>query len=258
MPPVLEARALHKSFGAVIAAADVNVTVAAQEVLGIIGANGAGKTSFVNMVTGHLPPTSGTIRYLGRDITGMSSSEIARLGICRSFQVPQLFPSLPVVDNLLAAIGATETGLRELWRPFRRQANLDQARRLIDRFGLAESANAKAGQLPQGARKLLDIAMATVGTPKVLLLDEPTSGISMDEKFPFMDLLMRSLGEANVTVLFVEHDMEVVERHATRVIAFYEGRVIADGAPHQVLVDPDVRQYVVGTELHRQSVKGAA
>jgi len=257
MAPILETRSLHMTFGAVVAAADVSVAVEAGEVLGIIGANGAGKTTFVNMVTGHLTPSSGEILYQDRDITGMASREIARLGICRSFQIPQLFPGLTVTENLLVAIGAVDSDLKALWRPLRRPATVERARRIIDRYGLTDSAGVNVGLLPQGTRKLLDIAMATVGAPRLLLLDEPTSGISIDEKLGFMEFLVQALSEAGVTVLFVEHDMELIERHSTRVIAFYEGRIIAEGDPGHVLGDPDVRQYVVGPELHRRTARGA-
>jgi branched-chain amino acid transport system ATP-binding protein len=253
MGPVLEAKGLYKTFGAVVAAADIHVAVDEREVLGIIGANGAGKTTFVNMVTGHLKPSRGTIHFLGRDITGLRSRAITQLGICRSFQMPQLFGDLTVLDNLLVAIGLMEGSARSLWRRFRRPGPLALAREMLGRYGLTAYAESRAALLPQGVRKLLDIAMATVKAPKIVLLDEPTSGISVDEKFAIMDTLMAALRAADATVMFVEHDMEIVERYAGRVAAFYEGRIIADGAPAAVLADPDVRQYVVGAELHRRS-----
>jgi branched-chain amino acid transport system ATP-binding protein len=252
MAPVLAARGLHKTFGAVVAAADIDVAVEERECLGIIGANGAGKTTFVNLVTGHLKPSRGTIQFQGRDITDLRSREITRLGICRSFQIPQLFSELTVLDNLLVAIGVMEGAGRAAWQRFRRPDTLALAGATLERYGLSAYADSKASLLPQGVRKLLDIAMAMVKEPKVVLLDEPTSGISVDEKFAIMDTLMAALKAAGATVMFVEHDMEIVERYASRVVAFYDGRIIADGAPAAVLADPDVRQYVVGAELHRR------
>jgi branched-chain amino acid transport system ATP-binding protein len=254
MVPVLEAKGLHKTFGAVIAADDVHVAVAEGEVVGIIGANGAGKTTFVNMVTGHLEPSRGTIHFLGRDITHLPSRVITQLGICRSFQIPQLFGDLTVLDNLLVAIGVMETSARALWQHFRRPEPLALARETLQRYGLTSYAQSKASLLPQGVRKLLDIAMATVKAPRIVLLDEPTSGISTDEKFAVMDTLMTALKAADATVLFVEHDMEIVERYARRVLAFYDGRVIADGPPAETLASPEVRQYVIGSEIHRRTV----
>ncbi|GAB4274745.1 MAG: ABC transporter ATP-binding protein [Deferrisomatales bacterium] len=251
--PVLEAKGLGIRFGGVVAAADVTVRVDEREVVGIIGANGAGKTTFVNMVTGYLKPQTGRIRYLGRDVTPLSPREITRIGIRRSFQIPQVFDEMTALDNLLAALALAPSARRSWWRPLRRPETVEAARRVLERFAIGAFADHEAGLLPQGVRKILDIAMATVEEPRLVLLDEPTSGVSADEKFPVMDTLMGALAEQGVTTLFVEHDMEVVERYAQRVLAFYSGEVIADGSVEAVLADPDVRRYVVGKELHRGS-----
>ena len=259
MPPVIETAGLHKSFGAVVAAADITVSVGKREVVGMIGANGAGKTTFINMVTGYLKPDRGRIRYMGDDITARPPRDITRLGISRSFQIPQLFAGLSVRDNLLVALGLAGSARPDSWRPLKRDETVAAAARILDRYGISAYGTQQAGLLPQGVRKLLDIAMAMIGEPNLVLLDEPTSGISVDEKFAVMDTLMAILGEQGVTVLFVEHDMEIVERYGERVIAFYDGRVIADGPPRDVLAAADVRQYVVGSELHRQgAVSGGA
>lgn len=258
MAAVLEAQNLHRNFGAVIAAEAINIAVDEGEVVGIIGANGAGKTTLVNMVTGYLKPSAGSICYMGRNITALSPREITRLGICRSFQIPQLFTELPVLDNLLIAMGVARSTGRDLLRRLKNADTVDTVLQILERYGIAEYRAQKAGVLPQGIRKLLDIAMAMVGDPKLVLLDEPTSGISTDEKFTVMDTLMGALREHAVTVLFVEHDMEIVERYAHRVIAFYDGRIIADGSAAKVLGNDDVRQYVVGAELHRRGgVRGS-
>jgi branched-chain amino acid transport system ATP-binding protein len=252
MGPLLEARNLCKAFGAVTAADDISVAVAEREVIGIIGANGAGKTTFVNMVTGYLRPDAGSIRYQGRDITRLAPRAIARAGICRSFQIPQTFARLTVLENMLVALNVAKGRGLSWWRPAH-DADLDaDARALLSGFAMLAYLDQRAGTLPQGVRKLLDIAMAMVSEPRVMLLDEPTSGISTDEKHAAMDTLIKVLGERGVTILFVEHDMEIVERYANRVMAFYDGRIIADGAPNQVLADADVRKYVVGGELHRR------
>ena len=252
MEQLLEAQDLHKTFGAVVAAADINIAVGERETVGIIGANGAGKTTFINMVTGYLKPSQGCIRYRGRDITALSPRNVTLLGICRSFQIPQVFAELSVFDNVLVALGIARAVHDGWWRQLRRKDTVDAATGILGRYGIADYSDQKAGMLPQGVRKLLDIAMATAGESKFVLLDEPTSGISAEEKFTVMDTLMGVLREQGVTVLFVEHDMEIVERYAKRVIAFHDGRVIADGAPADVLTDDDVRRYVVGAELHRR------
>jgi branched-chain amino acid transport system ATP-binding protein len=249
---VLETRGLNKRFGAVIAAADIAIAIGPQEVVGIIGANGAGKTTFINMVTGYLKPDSGAILYRDREITALGPRAVTRLGIHRSFQIPQIFPELSVFDNLLVALGiAAETGIT-FWRPLRTPALTERAEEILERYRIDEYRDQAVGVLPQGARKLLDIAMAMVGAPTVLLLDEPTSGISADEKMAMMDTIMAVLAAAEVTVLFVEHDMEVVARYARRVAAFADGAIIADGDPDTVLGDSEVRTTVVGPELHRR------
>ena len=249
--PLLEARGVCKRFGAVTAAADINVAVARDSVVGLIGSNGAGKTTFVNMVTGYLKPSAGEIRFDGRDITELAPRRITQLGVARSFQVPQLFNSLSVCDNLLAAVGIVAAAAR-------RWAHVAVAREragtvtdeMLERFGLAAYRDKPANVLPEGVRKLLDIAMAMVAKPRLLLLDEPTSGVSADEKFGIMDMVAAAVTAERATVLFVEHDMEIVRRYAQRVLAFYDGRIIADGAPAGVLDDGEVRRFVVGEDIH--------
>lgn len=249
MAIVLEARGLNKTFGAVTAASDINVAVEKDSVVGLIGSNGAGKTTFINMVTGYLKPSSGSIVFDGRDITPLSPRLITRLGICRSFQIPQLFSSLTVYENLMTGVGVVFSGGG--WSdasPL--EGTPEQAvETMLERFGLAAYRDKKANMLPEGVRKLLDIAMAMAVKPKILLLDEPTSGVSADEKFVLMDRVMEAVRAQGVTVLFVEHDMEIVSRYTQRILAFYEGRIIADGEPAQVLEDPEVRKYVTG-EAH--------
>ncbi len=246
MGVVLEAVGLSKAFGGVTAVEEVSVAVHAGEVIGIVGANGAGKTTFVNLVTGYLKPDRGRILYLGRDITAHPPREITGLGICRSFQIPQLYVGLTVRENVLIALAARDgEGLRP-WRPLataRREAEADE---VLEPFGLGEYASRPVGELSEGGLKLLDIALSLALGPKVLLLDEPTSGVSSAEKFGVMDTLLHILRSRGVTVLFVEHDMEVVTGYADRVLVFVEGKVIADGPPREVLRDPAVRRGVLG------------
>lgn len=258
MTAILEATALNKTFGAVTAAKDINVAVAKDEIVGIIGANGAGKTTFVNMVTGWLRPSSGTISFDGRDITGLAPRKITRLGICRSFQVAQVFMTATVFDNLMIALGIADShglGALKLLRLAEREARADA---ILRRYRIHEYRDQVAGTLPQGIRKLLDIAMAMVAEPKILLLDEPTSGISVEEKFGLMDIVMSALKEDGVTVLFIEHDMEIVERYVGRVLAFYQGEIICDAPPAEALVDPKVIEFVIGDEPQGQMMRARA
>ena len=257
MAALLEAVGVNKSFGAVTAARNIDVAVAAHEIVGIIGANGAGKTTFVNMVTGWLKPTSGRILFEGRDITGQAPRDITRLGICRSFQVAQVFATASVFDNLLIALGIAEAEGAAALRRLRRPDLADKADALLARYRIAEYRDQRAATLPQGVRKLLDIAMAMVAAPKILLLDEPTSGISSEEKFELMDVVMGALREEGVTVLFVEHDMEIVGRYVSRVLAFYQGEIICDAPPAEALADPKVKEYVIGEDLHDRAAPGS-
>ena len=246
MTPVLSARGLMKSFGAVTAADDVSIDITAGERVSLIGSNGAGKTTFVNMVTGYLKPDAGSIALEGRDVTRLGPRRITRLGVARSFQIPQLAHDMTVLDNMLVAISCSEPGL-SAWSPARSPARREQALALLERFTLQDEAHRRVTELPGGVRKLLDIAMALTGRPKLLLLDEPTSGVSAAEKFPMMDTIVAALAGEPVTVLFVEHDMDIVTRYASRVIAFYSGRVIADDPPDAVLADEQVQRFVTGT-----------
>ena len=247
--PLLSAKGLRLAFGGVKAADGIDLDVMPGEFLAIIGPNGAGKTTFINMTTGYLKPQAGSIKYQGRPIIGLSPRAVVRLGIARSFQLPQLFTEHTVLENAALAIAAHAgfwSPLTPLLRPDRR----DEAMALLERFGLAELANARADTLNEGARKLADIAMAAALQPRLLLMDEPTSGVAAGEKMAVVETLVRVLRDSGVTAVFVEHDMEVVERFADRVAVWSQGRILALGTPEEVLADPVVRREVIGTEAH--------
>jgi branched-chain amino acid transport system ATP-binding protein len=244
--PLLRAAGLEKRFGALVAASALTIDVHAGERVSLIGSNGAGKTTFVNMITGYLKPDAGRIELAGRDITPLDPRAITRLGVARSFQIPQLYPTLTVLENMLVAIACQENRL-SFWQVARRPDAVARADALLERFKLVDQRERLVAELPGGVRKLLDIAMALTGEPQLLLLDEPTSGVSAEEKFPMMDTIMAALGGEALTVLFVEHDMDIVGRHADRVVAFYSGRIIADDVPQVALAADDVRRYVTGT-----------
>jgi branched-chain amino acid transport system ATP-binding protein len=250
--PILSVRDLSKQFGSLVAARDITLDIPSQQTVGVIGANGAGKTTFINMITGHLTPTRGTIHFEERDITGLASRDITRLGISRSFQVAQIFPSLTVFENMCAATSIARAGaafLGHIRTPLRSPESVAAAEASLELFQIAAYRNAIAATLPQGLRKLLDIGMAVAGSPRLLLLDEPTSGISIEEKFDLMQVVMSALRSRRITVVFVEHDMEIVERFAERVLAFYDGTVIVDGTPAATLADPHVQELISGTRV---------
>ena len=254
MSALLSARGLCLAFGGVKAADGINLDVAAGEFLAIIGPNGAGKTTFINMVTGYLRPQAGTIMFDGRPILGMAPRRLVALGIGRSFQLPQLFTEHTVAENLALALAARDG----IWSPLRRlmrPAVRAEADSVLDRFGLLDVGDTPAGALSEGARKLADIAMAVALRPRLILMDEPTSGVAGSEKMAVVGTLVRVLREAAVTAVFVEHDMDVVARFADRVAVWSQGRITTAGPPAAVLADPDVQRDVIGVTLE---ARGAA
>lgn len=257
MSAILETRALTRTFGAVVAAKDLNVSIAQGEIVGVIGSNGAGKTTFINMVTGYLAPSSGDILFDGHSVLGRQPRDITRLGMARSFQVAQLFPKLTVLENALVSLAATEGPRPSLLQPLNTPSRLQQADAIFAEFGVTRYRDSLVSTVPQGARKLVDIAMALVSRPRMLLLDEPTSGVSSEEKFALMDTVIAVVRQLGVTVLFVEHDMEIVARYVTRLMAFYSGEIIADGPPRSVLGDARVQELVVGHHLDVNAIVGA-
>jgi branched-chain amino acid transport system ATP-binding protein len=246
MTEILKTTGLSRYFGAVTAAEDINVTITEGEIVGVIGANGAGKTTFINMVTGYLPPSKGTIDFGGKAIKGLGPRKLMRKGLTRSFQIPQLFLELPVIDNLAIALAASENQQFQMVRPVRTNKRLKAGEDILEQMNISHYRNEMVTAMPQGARKLLDIAIAMLGNPRMLLLDEPTSGVSMEEKYALMDTVMDAVRQRGLTVLFVEHDMEIVQRYVTRVLAFANGIVIKDGPVEEVLADAKVQELVTG------------
>ena len=243
--PLLETSDLQIQFGGVIAASGISLDVMEGETLAIIGPNGAGKTTFLNLCTGYLKPAAGRVLFRGADITARSPRAITRLGIARAFQIPQLFADHTVLENLLLAAAVRD----RVWNPFRRLATLPargEMLKLLDLVGVADLTDQPVGELPEGRRKLIDIAIALALKPRLLLMDEPTSGVASAEKFQIMDILANALAAERVTAVFVEHDMEVVRRYASRVAVWNAGLISHTGPPDAVLNDPDVRRDVIG------------
>lgn len=243
---VLKASDLNKSFSGIVAAKDINVTINQGEIVGIIGANGAGKTVFVNMITGYLKPTSGKIEFLGEDITGIEPRNATHIGLCRSFQISQVFMTMSVKQNLMIAMSLSKKSGKTLLDPIDDEEISKECDNILELYKIKDQSDNIVSTLSQGIRKLLDIAMAVVGNPKVILLDEPTSGVSVEEKFGIMDIVIAALKQTETSVLFVEHDMEIVERYVDRVIAFYQGEIICDAPPKEALSNKKVIEYVLG------------
>jgi branched-chain amino acid transport system ATP-binding protein len=247
MTPILECIDVKKSFGGVLATQGIDLSIAEREVVGVIGANGAGKTTLLNIVSGYLKPSAGRVLFCGDDITGIPPRVLARRGIARSFQIPQLFVRSTARENMMLALALLCEPRSALLQPFSDRDLGARAAIVLESYGLAGHADAIVGNLPQGVRKLLDIAMATCAETKLLLLDEPTSGVGSEEKHGLMKGLAKRFATDGTTVLFIEHDMEIVREYASRVIALYDGRIIADGTAHAVFADPDVKRAIIGT-----------
>jgi len=245
MSALLQVEGLTKFFGAVRAAENLTVRVDEGELVGIVGSNGSGKTTFLNIVTGYLVPDRGRVLLAWRDTAGLPPRRLTRLGVARSFQVPQLYPGLTVLENVLLAVAA-RAGRLGAWRPLHRTSWAGRGAHILERFGLAPYADRWVRELPEGARKLLDIALAFALEPRLLLMDEPTAGVSTEDKFEVMDALAEVIRQSGITTIFVEHDMDVVHRYSRRVLVFDQGMVIADGEPGTVLADPAVRKAVLG------------
>jgi branched-chain amino acid transport system ATP-binding protein len=245
MAALLQTRGLELRFGGVVAADGIDFELQAGERLAVIGANGAGKTTFINMVTGYIKPSAGRISFDGADITALHPRQIVQRGVGRSFQLPQLFLEHTVRESIELAVAARE-GRLGMFRSLANSVDASEIDQALAAVGLSARAADLCRSLPEGHRKLLDVAMALVLRPKLLIMDEPTSGVAADEKHPLMTTIMSALAERRVTAMFVEHDVEIVQRHATRVAAWIAGRIAADGPPEVVMNDPDVRATILG------------
>lgn len=242
---LLSTRGLTLSFGGVVVADGIDFDLFEGERLAVVGQNGAGKTTFINICTGYIRPASGQVFFDGAETTGRNPRQITRLGLGRSFQLPQVFTEHTVRECLLLA--ASSVGKRSgFMRPLARAVDADEVDATLELLQLQRRANDLSGSLPEGQRKLLDVAMALVLRPKLMIMDEPTSGVSSDEKHQLMEVLMQALDERKVTSIFVEHDIDIVRRYATRLAAWIAGRIAADGKPEEVLRDPVVIQNVIG------------
>jgi len=243
---MLETRDLTRRFGGLAAVDRVSLTVERGEVRSIIGPNGAGKTTLFNLITGAISPTSGHILFKGTDVTGLAPPAIFRLGIVRSFQVSHLFPRLTVRQNVEVMVyGRVRSSGSPFARP--RESPAEVQRRVVaalDRLGMADRADQLAGTLSHGDRRLVEMAMALAAEPELLLLDEPTAGMSPEET-RHTAAVLRGLAPA-VTLVIVEHDMRVVMSISDRVSVLHRGRILAEGPPADIRANLDVQAVYLG------------
>ena len=246
MRPLLALERLTRSFGALAALSGVSMTVEAHERRAIIGPNGAGKTTLFNLITGSLAPSAGAILFDGAPIVGLAPHLIARRGLSRSFQRTNLFPRLGVLENLRLAAAAGERGSYDLLGSVGRLVRpLARAREVAEAVGLSARLAEPAGRLSYGEQRQLELGVALATSPKLLLLDEPTAGMSPEETAHMTRLLLGL--PRDVTVLIIEHDMDVVFSLADRITVLHHGEVLAEGTPEVVRADPRVYEVYLGT-----------
>ena len=245
---ILRAEGVRKVYGGFCALDGVSLDVREGEFLSIIGPNGAGKSTLVNLLTGVLRPTAGAVRFKDRDIAGIGPVALARLGLARSFQLVQVFPDLTVLETLQAAVVSRLGRGLKLFASLRRDRDVQAgALEVAELFGLAGRRHVPARHLSQGEKKLLDVASAFALRPEVILLDEPTSGVSTADKTAVMEILIAAGRRIGLrAIVQVEHDMDIVFGYSDRIVALHQGRVLADGPPAAIRADERVLDMVIG------------
>jgi branched-chain amino acid transport system ATP-binding protein len=250
---LLKVENLNKSFGGLTVTQNVNVTLDVGQIHAIIGPNGAGKSTLFNQISGYLRPDSGRILFEGRDITGMAPHKIVKLGIGRAFQRSNIFPRLSTYENVLAAVMSYNGVGWQFWKSTRAYHEQNQrAAHILESIGLAHQSGQLAGKLALGDQKRLEIGLALALEPKLLLLDEPTAGMSTEETESTMNLVSKLVQEFKVAMLFTEHDMSVVFGVSEFIQVLYYGEVIAEGKPQDIARNPRVQEVYLGSDPTRK------
>jgi ABC-type branched-subunit amino acid transport system ATPase component len=247
MSSVLETRGLCKSFGALTVADQINFQLEAGSRHALIGPNGAGKTTFVNLLTGRLTPTSGQVFIGGQDVTALPQAERVRRGLGRTFQINSLFKKMSVLDNVALGVAERLKVADKLWQPARAfKAVRDESMALLEMLGIAADAGLRITDLPYGKQRLVEIAIALGLQPKVLLLDEPAAGVPSMES----DRILQALDAlpADIAILIIEHDMDLVFRFAKRITVLVQGEVLCEGTPQEIAADKRVHQVYLGEQ----------
>jgi len=245
---ILRADKVTKYYGEFRALHEVTLSVQAGEFVSIIGPNGAGKSTLINVLTGLTRPSSGSVRFKDRDIAGIGPVRLAKLGMARSFQLVQIFPDLTVLETVQAAVASRLGRGRRLFASLARDREVhDGALEVVELFGLGARRHVLARQLPQGDKKLLDVASAFALRPEIILLDEPTSGVSTRDKTAIMEILVAAAKRIGLSAIIqVEHDMDIVFGYSDRSVALHQGVVLADATPKDVQADQKLVDMVVG------------
>jgi branched-chain amino acid transport system ATP-binding protein len=245
---LLETVNLKKYFGDTHAVDNVNLTIAEGEFISVVGPNGAGKTSLCNLVSAQLTPDSGKIIFKGSDVTHSSVIERVKAGIARSFQLVNLFDDLTAFDNVALAIFSRDGKIRNMAALAHRDREVTaEADSILDQFELTNKRNETARGLAQGERKLLDVALAYALRPKLLFLDEPTSGVSTRDKDKIMDTIASVVRGEGITAVIIEHDMDVVFKYSNRIVVMHQGAILAQGTPDAIRNNDNVAMILLGS-----------
>ncbi|MEM3406416.1 MAG: ABC transporter ATP-binding protein [Nitrososphaerota archaeon] len=244
---ILYTKNLVKHFGEVKAVENVNLSLEEGVITSLVGPNGAGKTTLINIISGAIPPDNGKIFFIEKDITNLPPYKRAKMGIGRSFQIPALYNNLTVLDNIRIAIISYLGKANKFFYKIDKEVN-EKTEEILKIFNFQEKKNLLAQDLSHGDRKLLDVAIAFSLNPKLVLLDEPTSGVSTSEKREIMNTIYNVIKERKVTALIVEHDMDVVFSYSDEIIVMHEGEIIAKGEPSKIKEDKNVEHILLGVE----------
>ncbi len=255
---MLSVQNLDKKFGGVHATRDVSIDFPEGSLTAIIGPNGAGKTTFFNLISGAFRPNSGKVIFDGQDIVGKSSLEVVRLGMMRAFQVAEIFPSLTVSESITAAVVSHQRKSWTLLSRFPLPETKARTEEIIELLGLGDKARTLSKNLSHGDQKLLDIGLALAMEPKVLLLDEPTAGMGPDERWRMIGKVQHLWQVKKMTVLFIEHDMDIVFKIAQKIHVLKYGAVLATGTADEIRRNQDVIDAYLGTDHHLSEAAGAA
>lgn len=252
--PILKISNLTKRFGGNTAVSGINLEVQPRETVAIIGPNGAGKTTFYNMVSGRMNPSEGRIELEGQDITGLPPHKISRMGVSRSFQINNIFPEMTVQENVEVAVTAFHGHSRKLFNfASRNRAVQDEARELLGKLQILELADRRAEVISYGDKRLLEIAVVLATRPHLVLLDEPTAGMTPDETKRTTSLIRQLADTGDYTFLITEHDMDVVFGLADRILVMHRGENLFVGTPDEVKAHPEVRRAYLGEEEEEEA-----
>lgn len=242
---LLKVEGISKSFGALKAVDNVNLGVDEEEQVAIIGPNGAGKTTFFNLITSYLPADSGKVLFKGEELTKLSSDQIIRRGVGRSFQIVNIFPETSVFESIQMTLLAARRRSYNLFSPAKKMYRED-TERVLEAVGLTKLADVPGGSLSHGDKKRLEMGMVLALKPKLILLDEPTAGMAPEETLATMALVKELAEKEHLTMIFTEHNMSVVFDWAKRIVVMNQGRIIADGKPEEIKENPEVRRVYLG------------